>query len=88
MIVGAEDLAAVDALFLPPEKDRRSLVTLLRILMSELSRLNPQGTVHFKTLYSALNVMRRCPPGPIVAMLQNEPEFEHVGNHYWKLNSQ
>lgn len=88
MIVGAEDLTAADALFLPAEKDRRNFITLLRVLMSELSRLNPQGTVHFKTLYSALNVMRRCPPGPIFAALQSEPEFEHVGNHYWKLNSQ
>ncbi len=88
MIIGADDLAAVDALFVPADKDRRSFTTLLRILMSELSRLNPQGTVHFKTLYSALNVMRRTPPGPIFAALVSDPDFEHVGNHYWKLSSQ
>ncbi len=88
MIVGADDLTAADALFLPPDRDRRNFLTLLRILMSELSRLNPQGTVHFKTLYSALNVMRRCPPGPIFSALLSEPDFEHVGNHYWKLSNQ
>jgi len=85
MIVGADDLAAVDALFQPTTSNRRSLVGLLRTLIAELSRLTPQGTVHAKTLYSAVNVFRRVPPGPIFATLATEPDFEHVGNHYWKL---
>lgn len=85
MILGADDLDAVDALFTANQQGRRSLGATLRILISELSRLTPQGTVHAKTLYSAVNVVRRCPPGPILATLASEPEFEHVGNHYWKL---
>jgi hypothetical protein len=87
MIVGAEDLAAVDQLFQQAASGRRNLTGLLRLLVAELSRLTPQGTVHAKTLYSALNMVRRAPPGPILATLASEPEFEHVGNHYWKLSS-
>lgn len=85
MIVGADDLAAVDALFQPATSNRRTLTGLLRTLIAELSRLTPQGTVHAKTLYSAVNVFRRVPPGPIFATLATEPDFENVGNHYWKL---
>lgn len=87
MIVGADDLAAVDALFATGQQGRRTLNALLRQLITELSRLTPQGTVHAKTLYSAVNIVRRCPPGPIFATLANDPDFEHVGNHYWKLAS-
>lgn len=82
MLLGADDLAAVDALF--QANQRRALPQLLRTLMAELSRANPQGTVHAKTLYSALNVLRRCPPGPMLATLLTSPDFEHVGSHYWK----
>jgi hypothetical protein len=85
MIVGVEDIAGVDALFQPTHSNRRNLTGLLRTLIAELSRLTPQGTVHAKTLYSAVNVFRRVPPGPIFATLVNEPDFENVGNHYWKL---
>ena len=84
MLLGADDLAAVDALF--QANQRRALPTLLRTLISELSRSSPQGTVHAKTLYSALNVLRRCPPGPMLAALLTGTEFEHVGSHYWKLS--
>src|SRR5690606_16993748 len=87
MIVGADDLAAVDALFASTQQSRRTSNAMLRQLISELSRLTPQGTVHAKTLYSAVNILRRCPPGPIFATLANDPDFEHVGNHYWKLAS-
>jgi hypothetical protein len=84
MLLGADDLAAVDALF--QANQRRALPALLRTLIQELSRSSPQGTVHAKTLYSALNVLRRCPPGPMLATLLTTPEFEHVGSHYWKLS--
>ncbi len=88
MILGAEDPEAVDAIWAAVAKDkRRSLADILRDLMPELSKLNPQNAVHAKTLYSAVNVLRRCPPGPIFATLITRPEFEHVGGPYWRLSS-
>lgn len=85
MILGADDLKAVDALFEATQQSRRGLVSILTTLMTELGKMSPQKTVHAKTLYSAVNVLRRCPPGPIFAALASSPEFEHVGNNYWRL---
>ncbi|MCD4686364.1 MAG: hypothetical protein K8S97_10545, partial [Anaerolineae bacterium] len=62
-----------------------TLTDTMRHLLGELARLTPQRTVHAKTLYSAVNALRRCPPGPIFATLVARPEFEHVGGPYWRL---
>lgn len=86
MILGADDLAPVDALVQELHKARQPLARTLHNLVQELSRTSPQGTVHAKTLYSAVNVLRRLPPGPIFAALENGSEFEHVGNNYWRLS--
>ncbi len=85
MVLGADDLKGVDALWIPTTNRETGLFELMRDLMSELSRLTPQHTVHAKTLYSAVNVIRRCPPGPIFSTLATRPEFEHVGGPYWRL---
>lgn len=85
MVLGADDLKAIDALWVPSNRPGGILVDLMRNLMGELARLTPQHTVHAKTLYSAVNVTRRCPPGPIFATLVARPEFEHVGGPYWRL---
>ncbi len=84
MIIGTDDLAEVDQL--ADHYKRTNLNSILRTLISELSNNSPQGTVHAKTLYSAVNVLRRCPPGPIFAALNTSPDFEPVGNHYWRLS--
>lgn len=85
MILGTDELAFVDNLFQSHQQGRRTLGAVMRNLLTELSRSTPQGAVHAKTLYSALNVLRRCPPGPMFAALNNEPDFFNVGNHYWRL---
>jgi hypothetical protein len=84
MILGTDDLAEVDKLI--ANYRRATTSSILRTLITELSRNSPQGTVHAKTLYSAYNVLRRSPPGPIFAALDTGSEFEHVGNHYWRLS--
>lgn len=88
MIIGADDLAAIDALFQATQQSRKSLNAILHNVLSELSRFSPQGTVHAKTLYSAVNAVRRCPPGPIFSALITNDDFEHVGNNYWKMSGQ
>ena len=60
-----------------------SLSALMRQIFPELAKLNPQGTVHIKTLYSVINVQKRCPPGPILAELASVPSFLAVGDGYW-----
>ncbi len=86
MILGAEDIDGVDEVWAQTRNRRRSLSDILSELLPELARLMPQGTVHAKTLYSAVNIMRRCPPGPIFATLIARTEFESVGNGYWRMS--
>jgi hypothetical protein len=88
MIMGADDLAGVDALFQQAQQQKKSLASILKTLIPPLGSLTPQGTVHAKTLYSAVNVLRRCPPGPIFATLVANPDFQNVGGHYWKLSGE
>lgn len=85
MILGTDDIAAVDALFQATSNSRKPIPAILRTLVMELLISSPQDAVHAKTLYSAFNVLRRCPPGPIFAALMTTGDFEHIGNHYWKL---
>ncbi|MCA9883478.1 MAG: hypothetical protein KC708_10930 [Anaerolineae bacterium] len=84
IIIGVDDLAALDKL-VESQKDK-TIAAILRNLIAELGRLSPQETVHAVTVYSAINVIRRCPPGAVFALLQANPDFEYVGNHYWKLS--
>jgi hypothetical protein len=86
MILGADDLAAMDALFQATQQQKKSLYSILKTIIPALGPLAPQGTVHAKTIYSAVNVLRRCPPGPIFATLVANPDFQNVGGHYWKLS--
>lgn len=85
LILGVDDLEALDAVYNTVQRQQRSLAALMRMLLPELSRLSPQGAAHIKTLYSAVNVFRRCPPGPIIATLVANPDFESVGGEYWRL---
>ena len=84
IIVGVSNLPEVDKLGKDILTSKVTLSELLRSLVAELSRHNPQGTVHAKVLYSALNILRRCPPGPMFATLLTNPDFEYVGGNYWK----
>jgi hypothetical protein len=83
MILGIDDLQAIDAV--AAQYQRRSITAILKAIMPGLARLTPQGTTHAKTLYSVVNVFRRCPPGAIFATLAANPDFQNVGGHYWKL---
>lgn len=86
IIVGVNNLPEVDKLGKDMQNRKVSLAKLLRNLISELSKHNPQKTVHGKVLYSNLNILRRCPPGPVFATLLSHPDFEYVGGNYWKLS--
>ena len=84
MIVGTDTVAAIDALWKRAESHQRSVASLLAEIFPPLADLNPQGTVHAKTLYSALNMLKRVPPGAMFADLVRHPAFQPVGDHYWK----
>ena len=64
---------------------QRPLRELVRVVYLELAKLNPSVTVHGKTLYTAVNVLRRCPPGLVFATLFGVREFITTGDGYWVL---
>jgi hypothetical protein len=54
-------------------------------VMRELTKVNPQGHVHAQELYAAINLVRRVPPAPLLALLATQPRFVHVGDLHYKL---
>ena len=54
-------------------------------VMRELTKLNPQGHVHAQELYAAINLLRRVPPAPLFALLEERQAFNHVGDLHYRL---
>lgn len=84
MIVGTDYVSALAAYARRVSGNDRSLSSLLVEIFPELARLNPQQTVHTKTIYSAINMVKRVPPGPLFAELIKHTSFNPVGDHYWQ----
>jgi hypothetical protein len=83
MIVGEADPTRVDELWVQIEEEGKPIFDVMCDVFPEIAKLSPQGTVHAKTLYSAVNIVRRCPPGPIFAELARHSCFQSVGGGYW-----
>lgn len=83
---GVDNLSDLDQFIIQAQQQHRTLASIIKLLLPALGKLSPQGTTHVKTLYSAVNVIRRCPPGPIFAMLIANPDFEQIGDYNWKLS--
>ncbi len=77
---------ASDRLWRQANSARTPVADLLRQVFAALAKLSPQGTVHFNTLWSAINVLRRCPPEPILAELSLDWRYVGVGNGYFALD--
>jgi hypothetical protein len=84
MIVAADNLPAVDEVW--ERSQTLPFPRLVADVFRELAKLNPQSAVHAKTLYAAVNVSRRSPPGPIFAELATRPYYALVGDAYWRFD--
>lgn len=87
LAIGEENPAAIDGLRQRVSDWEPSLFDLTVQIMPGLIKLSPQGTVHAKTVYSAVNILRRTPPGPIFALLSTEPCFVSMGGGYWTFDA-
>ena len=83
LTIGEDLPRMIDSLWHDVEMSGESLFQTMRRIMPELIKLSPQGTVHAKTIYSAVNVLRRTSPGPIFALLSKEPCFVTMSGGYW-----
>lgn len=86
MMIGMHDLELADVAWMKSREQGWSLAQTMVRMFPELAKLSPQNTVHAKTLYSAVNMVRRCPPGPIFAELVRQPCFISMGENYWRFN--
>jgi len=88
MIVTEEEaaLSTMDLVWKRTQEEDLSLDQLVAEIFPELAKLSPQGTVHAATLYSAVNIAMRTPPGPMLAELATNDMYVPVGDNYWVLN--
>ena len=85
MIVAENERSSIDRLRLQVQNSEPSLTLIVEQVVLELIKLNPQGTVHAKSVYSGANMLRRCPPGPIFYALISNRKFRDVGNGFFAL---
>jgi len=76
MIVAETDTASTDELRRRLYHQPLTIFQLVDDLAPQLMGLSTQGTVHAKTVYSAVNLLRRTPPGPVFAALLSNPRFQ------------
>ena len=79
--VAVPDPNAVDAL--AQQLQRVSLEALLEQIFNGLAGLSLQRAVHAMTLYSVLNLLRRVPPAPMLAVLATSSRYVSLGDNYW-----
>jgi len=83
MVLTVDDPVDIDHAWMVAREKAYPVTQVLYDIFPELAKLSPQGTVHAKTLYSAINVVRRIPPGPIFAVLMQDMALLPVGDNYW-----
>jgi hypothetical protein len=86
MAIAIPDVTAIDAIWEKYAKTKPQLEKIMQIMMRELAKLNPQGHVHAQELYAAVNIVKRCPPSPIIHILFNSPWAIHMGDLYFRLD--
>lgn len=86
MAVVVPDPEALDQVWLQSQRDHVPFERVLVNTVRELAKLTPQSHVHASELYTAVNIVRRCPPGPILALLASRPWFVHVGDLHFRFD--
>ena len=87
MAIMIPDYKTIDPIWEQSNRQRGTLLNAVQTTMGELAKLNPQGHVHAQDLYAAVNVLRRCPPGPLFYLLATNAIFSHVGDMYYRLST-
>jgi hypothetical protein len=85
MLILIGDPAGIDAAA-QRASEYRSLAVLLEAIFPELAKLSGAGRVHAKTLYSAVNLIKRAGPRAVLNALHESNAFTSVGGGYFVLN--
>lgn len=86
MAIVISDPDALDKIWDQGGKQRGNLTNTVKTTMRELAKLSPQGHVNAQELYAAVNVVRRCPPGPILSILLESSWATHLGDLYFRID--
>lgn len=86
MLILVGDQAGLDTLQ-ASNYGERPLEALLVEIFPELAKLSPGGSVHAKTLYSAVNFVRRTGPRAVLSALAQSAAFSSVGGGYFVLEA-
>ena len=84
MITMPVDTEALDEAWKKRDRSPLPFEQVVVDTLRELAKLNPQSHVHAAELYSAVNVVYRCPPEPLLALLSSRPWFIHVGDLHFR----
>ncbi len=85
MIYLPGELTSLDAAWQRRAGKKQNLEQIAADALRDLSKLNLQGHVHAIELYSAVNLILRCPPAPLLALLAKGAQFQHVGHLHFRL---
>jgi len=85
IIIGDDRNEDILKLRTTPAYTHASLEDLVFEVFTDLAGLSQTGSVHAKTIYSAVNVLRRCPPEPVFAALAEHPKLEAAGGGTFRL---
>jgi len=80
------DIGPVDLVWQKNQLEPPPFEQIVVDTVRELSKLNPQGHVHVTELYAAVNTVHRCPPGPLLSLLETRPWFVHVGDLHFRFD--
>ena len=86
MAIVIPDIGPIDLVWHKNQMDPPPFEQIVVDAVRELSKLNPQGHVHVTELYAAVNTVRRCPPGPLLWLLETRPWFVHVGDLHFRFD--
>lgn len=86
MAIVVPDIDPVDRVWEKNQKVPPPFEQIVVDTVRELTKLNPQGHVHVTELYAAVNTVRRCPPGPLLSLLETRPWFVHVGDLHFRFD--
>jgi len=86
MAIAIPDPDGLDVAWKQIQKERMPFEKIVVNTVRDLAKLNPQSHVHASELYAALNIIRRCPPAPIFALLASRSWFIHVGDLHYRFD--
>jgi len=86
MAIVVPDVDPVDQVWIKNQVEPPPFEQIVVDTVRELTKLNPQGHVHVSELYASVNTVRRCPPGPLMSLLETRPWFVHVGDLHFRFD--